>query len=1145
MKPSELVNLGQDRTRMKDPRDVERQHETVRVLLERFFHEDPERRFELQVLADEVGMGKTFVSLAVAFSMLQADHCLHEDLRGTYRKVLVLVPQNDALFVKWQREVGEFRRRCLAEEDRDRVARRFASAEARRPDEIVAALTRLKGPQVVVAKTSSLGAAVQHLDAKAQLVLSVLFRTWGTSFRNDSRRRLLKAAGQQWGWPEDPDRLGDLPDSPEGSFVVEPDKVIDAVRAYAARRAATESLDDLLERCRETAGCHFVEDRISGFKRIRTLLADFYKQALFTELLRRDLPLVIVDEAHNWKNHRNNYDDFIQRIAPLTRRVLMLTATPFQLRPDEMLQILTPTDHMKIGSERRERLELVREREIRAVLDQSAAYSRRFSREWSRLGDRAGTPELAQVWATEPIRTAVAELRDIADRPGALRTGEIEVAVDRGARTVQPRLRTFFKEALQLYAYNRDLSHELGDFVVRHRRHTGHRLVRVGSELTETADHLAARSGAHALHAAPGIDVRGEAELPHYLLMRASSEIKEGKGKASLGASLTGCFSTLFVSAESRKFAKAVQGRARVYVDLLKEMVGNESADARHPKMAAVVADVLERWERGEKTLLFTFRTNTANRLVSLLEEGVQQRLEARQLETFGGPEGLERLRQRLTSRERDLIPLVLDRVLWSMHWAPPFREKAIHTELFCPQSDDYREVARLALRFGVDLVGQRLDRVFLHRAAECAQARRVLRDGEVEKYTRRVLECVADESWVARAYGGDWGEDDETDALIVEKGVHTVYDGHDEPTPDQVDTLRRGLIERDTQARREGRRQVIRSSFDGPNLWLGADAQLEVISGCELPVDVEVDLRDQRLFHIHLRNLTWLGQELDWGTRALTMQAVRRAALRETLLTRLLPTGSQLEEDSWHELLLRRFTEPLSDGTESMLRRLAVFLEDLAAADGSLLDPRSARGGIFDATRTAKQTGVVLVDGGTKPEQRNRYFAGFNTPLSPEILVCTSVGQEGIDLHRQCRNVVHYDLAWNPATLEQRTGRVDRIGCLALRERQLQMKLEGSNGGGVTHSRGNGSSNGAAHHLEVAVPYLAGTYDERMFEELRLRAQTFEVLTGGDLAPDHAEGHDDRSDEAEGEELASGLVALPPEMVKELRVNLAVYGEA
>lgn len=74
-------------------------------------------------------------------------------------------------------------------------------------------------------------------------------------------------------------------------------------------------------------------------------------------------------------------------------------------------------------------------------------------------------------------------------------------------------------------------------------------------------------------------------------------------------------------------------------------------------------------------------------------------------------------------------------------------------------------------------------------------------------------------------------------------------------------------------------------------------------------------------------------------------------------------------------------------------------------------------------------------------------------------------------------------------------------------------------------------------------MPYLAGTYDERMFEELRLRAQTFEVLTGGELAADNVEGQRGKDDD-EGEERGVNLLTLPPEMVAELRVDLEVWRE-
>jgi hypothetical protein len=178
----------------------------------------------------------------------------------------------------------------------------------------------------------------------------------------------------------------------------------------------------------------------------------------------------------------------------------------------------------------------------------------------------------------------------------------------------------------------------------------------------------------------------------------------------------------------------------------------------------------------------------------------------------------------------------------------------------------------------------------------------------------------------------------------------------------------------------------------------------------------------------------------------------------------------------------------------------------------------------------------VQLVKGET--QNRDRYFLGFNTPYRPEILVSTSVGQEGIDLHRECRHVIHHDLCWNPATIEQRTGRVDRIGSKVERERM-------------------GVSDGGGPRLEIAVPYLAATYDERMFEELYRRAQLFEVTLGGEMRvegridPEQVTserrrrekqgiGTDDEDLGHETEE--TGVVDLPSDMVERLRVDLSVW---
>lgn len=68
----------------------------------------------------------------------------------------------------------------------------------------------------------------------------------------------------------------------------------------------------------------------------------------------------------------------------------------------------------------------------------------------------------------------------------------------------------------------------------------------------------------------------------------------------------------------------------------------------------------------------------------------------------------------------------------------------------------------------------------------------------------------------------------------------------------------------------------------------------------------------------------------------------------------------------------------------------------------------------------------VVCLNGSMDLEQRQRVqeeFAG-----ETRILVSTDAGGEGLNL-QFCHVVVNYDIPWNPMRLEQRIGRVDRIG--------------------------------------------------------------------------------------------------------------------
>lgn len=62
-----------------------------------------------------------------------------------------------------------------------------------------------------------------------------------------------------------------------------------------------------------------------------------------------------------------------------------------------------------------------------------------------------------------------------------------------------------------------------------------------------------------------------------------------------------------------------------------------------------------------------------------------------------------------------------------------------------------------------------------------------------------------------------------------------------------------------------------------------------------------------------------------------------------------------------------------------------------------------------------------------------------FNSPFRPFVLASTSIGQEGLDFHWYCSEVVHWNLPNNPIDLEQREGRVNRFQSLVVRRRVVQ----------------------------------------------------------------------------------------------------------
>ena len=68
------------------------------------------------------------------------------------------------------------------------------------------------------------------------------------------------------------------------------------------------------------------------------------------------------------------------------------------------------------------------------------------------------------------------------------------------------------------------------------------------------------------------------------------------------------------------------------------------------------------------------------------------------------------------------------------------------------------------------------------------------------------------------------------------------------------------------------------------------------------------------------------------------------------------------------------------------------------------------------------------IISGDVKPTERTQIVEEFRENPQSEILLSSRVGSEGLDF-QFCDTLFNYDLPWNPMEIEQRIGRLDRIG--------------------------------------------------------------------------------------------------------------------
>jgi hypothetical protein len=880
------------------------------------------------VLADEVGMGKTYVTFG--HIALRCD-------RQPRMRTLVVVPSGE-LARKWERDLLDF---CEKSSIKERgLAARLAPTVATS----TSALLNARRSGVII---TTLSAIVGGLTRTPELERAWLFEaTLTRSRRHETTRRRL---ARRYGIAAHHRRAV----AGTQLFGVTFDEARPIAHKYLARCLLEDSVDRR-------------EDFDAGVRAARR------------ELIRKRLPrydLLVLDEAHKLKNPSSKRFRYLEQLmVGRFRTMLFLTATPFQIDLGELAAVFRLLSRANGPGQS----ELI-DRTAR-VIELAQRYRQCFE-------------QLEVAWRFCPNESAC-----LAGDPLAL----------------DPREQVLHSAYAKALTARHALARELATVMLRERRHTGHRRERVGSLRTDLTDADAA---------ARGVEVRGAGRVVFAASVRLFHEMRRNRRPTFDPVLLQSLTSSYEAYRHSPVLTRATQGREPFLAHLIDEL----SRRAEHPKITEVVASVVEAAAAGEKTLIFTERIETAQRLASEIGEQLARDAQAREERVENGAsKRLALLVDEFSNRRSSL----------SLAW----RDNLLHT--FFPSTVGKRELQRLLRPAELKPVIEHALRESALGVSESTARKRDIIAAAVA-VERHVLEraTMTDHS---RAYGLD---------LLSRRELE--YSADDETNT--AETLPRFDAE-------DARRLLLATQ----GFWAHA-------VNPRILVDLAPHLRDALVLAVRGA----LTRE-DPATRLGMLKALarRRGADRAQVLERAMRSAA------WEPIRSRtsRFLDLVLEHETPELR--AYWIDALERTRGP----------------------VARLTGNEHETERTQRGRAFNTPFRPYVVVATSVSQEGLDLQRECSRLIHHDLSWNPASLEQRVGRVDRIHSRTARLRE----------------------EGFPTTLNIGVPIIRGTIDERMWRVVRARRSWFDLCLG--LEHDWESGT-----------LDDATPPLPESVASELRIDLSL----
>jgi len=186
------------------------------------------------------------------------------------------------------------------------------------------------------------------------------------------------------------------------------------------------------------------------------------------------------------------------------------------------------------------------------------------------------------------------------------------------------------------------------------------------------------------------------------------------------------------------------------------------------------------------------------------------------------------------------------------------------------------------------------------------------------------------------------------------------------------------------------------------------------------VPIDVPEDLDEAEDALSAEDYEAWADQAVDQvsATNTIVEMEAELFSLRalEAEAKRLHDSG---QDQKWKELSQILQDDPLMRDSSGHRRKIIIFTEHrdtLSYLRGKITGMLGRPGA------------VAQIHGGTNRDERRRTQEEFRQNKDVEVLLATDAAGEGVNL-QNANLMVNYDLPWNPNRLEQRFGRIHRIG--------------------------------------------------------------------------------------------------------------------